>query len=320
MNEQNFVATIIISAFNAEKTINAAVASALDQTAAVEVVVVDDASKDSTAQLVQAAADNVPNLRLLRQAVNTGPAEARNLALSNSTAPWVSVLDADDIMAADRIAKLVKRATNENLDFLADDIEKCYPGQDAMHRTRVWSDTTIGLRHIDAARFIRSNLASGRGERREMGFLKPIMRRSFLDRHKLRYGPLRLGEDYDLYARALICGARFGLCDPCGYIAFIHDDSLSGTHPTFVHADLMAADDRMLALPNLTEETRRALFDHKLEHHKKWVWRRLIDAVRERQPLEAINCFRAPVPVALSLSRKLGAESMRRLGRRLRGG
>ena len=152
-----------------------------------------------------------------------------------------------------------------------------------------------------------------------MGFLKPLMRRAFLDRHGLRYGPLRLGEDYDLYARALILGARFGLCDPCGYLAVVREESLSGSHPTFVHADLMAADDRMLAMPGLSAQTRRALSDHRLEHHKKWVWRRLIDAVRERRPVAALGCFHAPLPVAADLSRNLGAETLRRLGHRLRG-
>ncbi|WP_299567685.1 glycosyltransferase family 2 protein [uncultured Sulfitobacter sp.] len=319
MDEPPAVATIVIAAFNAAHTIRAAIDSALAQTAPVEIVVVDDASQDHTAEIVDAIAKTVPNLRLLRQDHNAGPAAARNRAIAHSTAPWVAVLDADDVMAPNRIATLAAQATSENLDFLADDIEKGDPGSDPGSRTRLWSDTTIGLQRIEAAAFIRANLASGCGERREMGFLKPLMRRAFLDRHGLRYGPLRLGEDYDLYARALILGARFGLCDPCGYLAVVREESLSGSHPTFVHADLMAADDRMLAMPGLSPQTRRALSDHRLEHHKKWVWRRLIDAVRERRPVAALGCFHAPLPVAADLSRNLGAETLRRLGHRLRG-
>ncbi len=318
MTDHSPVATIVIAAFNAEETIGAALASALAQTVPVEIVVVDDASQDATAGMVEAIAKQAPNLRLLRQDLNAGPAAARNRAIDSSTAPWIAVLDADDIMAPGRIAQLIARATAENLDFLADDIEKGHPDDDPGSRTRLWSDTPIGLVPIDAAGFVRGNLATGRGERREMGFLKPVMCRAFLDRHALRYGPLRLGEDYDLYARALILGARFGLCDPCGYLAVVRDDSLSGSHPTWVHADLMAADDRMLAMAGLTTGTRHALRDHRLEHHKKWVWRRMIDAVRERRLIAALGCFLAPVPVALDLSRNLGAEGLRRLGRRFR--
>ncbi len=318
MTDRTPAATIVIAAFNAQDTIGAALASALAQTAPVEIVVVDDASRDATSTIVEAIAKQAPNVRLLRQDCNAGPAAARNRAIESSTAPWIAVLDADDIMAPGRIAQLIARAEAEDLDFLADDIEKGHPDDDPASRTRLWSDTAIGLLRIDAATFIRGNLATGRGERREMGFLKPVMRRAFLDRHALRYGPLRLGEDYDLYARALILGARFGLCDPHGYLAVVRADSLSGSHPTFVHADLMEADDRMLAMPGLTREARLALQDHRLEHHKKWVWRRLIDAVRERRPIAALGCFRAPVPVAFELSRNLGAEGLRRLGRRLR--
>jgi succinoglycan biosynthesis protein ExoU len=312
------VATIVIAAWNAEATIAAALASALAQTVPVEIVVVDDVSEDATARVVRDMAVDAPHLRLLHQNHNGGPAAARNRAIQHSTAPWIAVLDADDIMAPDRIGQLIDRAVAEDLDFLADDIEKGHPDDAPGARMRLWSDTPIGLTRIDAATFIRANLANGRGERREMGFLKPLMRRAFLHRHDLKYGDLRLGEDYDLYARALISGARFGLCDPCGYFAVVRPESLSGSHPTGVHADLMAADDRMLGIPGLDAQTRDALRDHRMEHYKKWVWRRMIDAVRERRPIDALACFRAPLPVVLNLSCNLGTECLHRLGRRFR--
>ena len=62
-------------------------------------------------------------------------------------------------------------------------------------------------RTLNLDEFIEGNI-SRRGVRRgEIGFLKPLMRRDFLDAHQLRYQEsLRLGEDYDLYARALTKG------------------------------------------------------------------------------------------------------------------
>ena len=67
--------------------------------------------------------------------------------------------------------------------------------------------------------------------RRGLGFLKPLIRRSFLDHHQLRYDErLRLGEDYALYARALAAGARFLIVPAAGYVSVVRDDSISSRH------------------------------------------------------------------------------------------
>jgi succinoglycan biosynthesis protein ExoU len=86
---------------------------------------------------------------------------------------------------------------------------------------------------LDLATFVDGNI-SKRGVRRgEIGFLKPVMRRGFLDKHALRYREdMRLGEDYDLYIRALANGARYKVIHSCGYGAVVRGDSLSGSHRT----------------------------------------------------------------------------------------
>lgn len=305
-------ATVVIAVWNAENSIDRAITSALQQTLPVEVVVVDDASTDGTCDRIAALAATWPALRCIRQDRNTGPAEARNRAIDASSAPWVAVLDADDMMAPDRLERLVRKAEADKLDFLADDIEKVEEADPDGPRQRLYSDHEIGTIDIDAAAFIRANLASGHGDRREMGFLKPVMRRDFLERHALRYAPLRLGEDYDFYARALILGAQFRLTDPCGYLATVRADSLSGRHATQDHAALMEADRRMLAQPKLGRETRDALRAHLLEHHRKWVWRRMIDAVRNRDPRAAMACLISPPRVSMDLSRRLLREGLQR--------
>ena len=263
-------ATVVIAAWNAQATIERAITSALAQTLPVDVVVVDDASTDDTAEIVETLSRGAPALRLLRQQNNGGPAAARNRAIAESTAPWIAPLDSDDVMAPDRLARLVTQAEAETLDFLADDIEKVDEADLDGPRTRLWSDTEIGMADIDAASFVIGNLSTRHGMRREMGFLKPVIRRSFLNTHSLTYADLRLGEDYELYTRALILGARFRLVDPHGYLATVRANSLSGQHPTEAHAALMEADRQLLALPQTDDATRAALKAHLMEEHKKW--------------------------------------------------
>ncbi len=94
--------SVIIPAFNAARWIERAVTSATSQTwQNVEVTVVDDGSTDDTAQIVETMNDL--RVRLVRQE-NAGAAAARNLGLRNSRGDLVQFLDADDLLAPDKLA------------------------------------------------------------------------------------------------------------------------------------------------------------------------------------------------------------------------
>ncbi|WP_187830335.1 glycosyltransferase [Siccirubricoccus phaeus] len=93
--------SIIIPAFNAAATLGDCLDSAMAQQGSFEVLVVDDASLDSTARLAAAR-----GARLLRRAVNGGPGLARNLGIAAAQGEWLVFLDADDVLAPDALARL----------------------------------------------------------------------------------------------------------------------------------------------------------------------------------------------------------------------
>lgn len=87
--------SVIIPAYNVAPYIREAIASALSQTLTdFELVVVDDGSTDRTAEIVRAVDD--PRIRLVQQ-TNQGSGAARNRGLAETTAPYVSFLDGDDL-------------------------------------------------------------------------------------------------------------------------------------------------------------------------------------------------------------------------------
>ena len=305
---------VIIAAWNAETTLERALRSALAQTVPVEVIVVDDASTDGTFALARRLAAEDGRVTALRQEVNAGPSAARNRAIAASRAPWIATLDSDDFMDPGRLARLIAVAEAEGADFVADDLWKVDQEDPEGPRVRLWSDTDFGQTLVTAPMFIEGNISARYGGRREIGFLKPLMSRAFLDRHGISFEPeIRLGEDFVLYATALIEGAKFLLIDPAGYVAVVRAGSLSGKHPTEAHARLIAADDVLLARSDLDTATRRALERHRLEQQKKHAWRVMIDANRERNFGKAAGAFFSRPAVMADLSVKLWGEVTARL-------
>ncbi|MCL3881729.1 glycosyltransferase family 2 protein [Marivita sp. GX14005] len=314
--------SVVIPAFNAENTLERAVLSALNQTASVEIVIVDDASSDGTAALAETLCAQSPSAKLLRQPVNAGPAAARNRAIDESGAPWIALLDADDFMASDRIALLLARAESGEFDFLADDIYRVTEEDLLATNRRLWSDDDFGFMDVTFLEFVTGNLHGNRGQRGELGFIKPLIRRAFLETHGLRYcEELRLAEDYVFYSEALLAGAKFGLSDPYGYFAVHRARSISGQHGTRDLGALVRADRRLMRKPGLTPADTRALRTHCRRTHREWAWRRLIDAVRMRDLRQIAAFWKEPPHVLMSLAGKLAAEarlrSLRMIDRRL---
>jgi hypothetical protein len=311
--------TVLIAAWSAETTLARAIDSALAQTVPVEVVVIDDASPDRTAALAEARAEKDSRLRVLRQARNGGPAAARNRGLAVARGNWVTVLDSDDFMCeVTRLERLLAVAESTGADFVADDLWKVDEAAPDGPRVRMigCAEQHMGVISLSAAEFVSGNLSSTQGGRREYGFLKPLMSRRFLEAHGISYDPeIRLGEDYVLYTRALIAGARFVLTDPAGYAAVVRRGSLSGMHPTEAHERLIEADCAMMALPGVDVPTRKALHLHLTEQRKKWAWRRLLDAKKAADPAAALACFVAPPAVVADLLRTVWKEGTARLAR-----
>ena len=103
--------SILIPAYNAAPWIRQSVESALAQTwPNIEVVVVDDESEDGTAEIVEQVAR--PNVRVVRQA-HAGSSAANNRAFRDSRGEFIQRLDADDLLAPDKISIQMSRLTRD---------------------------------------------------------------------------------------------------------------------------------------------------------------------------------------------------------------
>jgi glycosyltransferase involved in cell wall biosynthesis len=94
--------SVIIPAYNAEAFVVETVNSALNQTFRdVEVIVVDDGSKDGTLTALESFGNRIR----VHQQANGGVARARNTGVGLATGEWIAFLDADDLWLPDKLER-----------------------------------------------------------------------------------------------------------------------------------------------------------------------------------------------------------------------
>lgn len=265
---------VLIAAYAAKDTIAAAVRSALHDNEVAEVIVVDDASPDATAAAARSGDDGSGRLTVIAQAHNIGPSAARNLAIAASSAPYLAILDADDLLLPGRFARLL---VHEGWDFIADNVAfvSTVDGADLLSRNTPLGSAT---RRLSLEEFIARNISRRGRSHSEYGFLKPLISRAWLDAQGLRYDEaVRLGEDYLFYAQALAGGARFLLAEACGYVAVERATSLSRRHGAQELDALLKAARTLASGASLSPRLRRLLHRHARSIEVKLHHRRLLD-------------------------------------------
>jgi glycosyltransferase involved in cell wall biosynthesis len=106
MEPDSPAATVLIGAYENERTVARAIASILGQTEqALELIVIDDGSSDGSAAAAQEAIGADPRGRVLRLERNEGIAQSLNTGLRAAAAPVVAVQDADDYSEPERLER-----------------------------------------------------------------------------------------------------------------------------------------------------------------------------------------------------------------------
>jgi|SRR5450631_372060 succinoglycan biosynthesis protein ExoU len=283
---------VLIAVWNNANTAGRAVESGLSDSQVNRVIVIDDGSTDDTFAVVSSLRDQVGDRIVLeRLDRNKGPSAARNRGLEVSTAPWIAILDGDDYFLPGRMSALLD--ASEGADFVADDHIQMEEGEG--DSSVFSSDFLIGHEKtitLDLATFVANNISKGGRLRKEFGFLKPMMRRSFLDMKQLRYDEeLRLGEDFALYARALAVGAVFRVIPSRTYVSVIRSNSISGKHSKRDLECLRDSAKLLQKVPTLTKLERKLVRQHFESIDARVQWLNVIDAVKMRSVAAFLSPF-----------------------------
>lgn len=219
--------SVVIPCYNAIEFVDRAIDSVRRQTLQDwEIVAVDDCSSDGTYDYLQKLAVREPRIRVYATEQNGGPSAARNLAIEQSRGDWIAVLDADDAFREDRLEHMTRAASDVGAQMIFDNL--VYYDSDAEVETGIASHDlgSSMLKPITLADLINGERP---GTKLKLGFLKPIVRREFLNQHHLRYDTrVRLAEDFDLYARILLAGGTAWLYGAAMYVYTTQVGHVSG--------------------------------------------------------------------------------------------
>ena len=111
--------SVIIPVYNVEEYLYVCLNSILTQTYQdFEIICIDDASTDSSAEILEYFTQKDSRIRILKNDSNKGPGYSRNKGLEVAQGKYISFLDADDWFSHDTFEILVEKTEQDNLDVL----------------------------------------------------------------------------------------------------------------------------------------------------------------------------------------------------------
>ena len=121
--------SIIIPAYNSEKFIKRCLDSVINQIYKnLEIIVIDDASKDNTKQIIKEYAEKDNRIRPFYSSENKGVSFSRNIGLKASTGEYIMFVDSDDELTKDAVRRMIDIAVKYNSDYVDSyEIVKTYP-------------------------------------------------------------------------------------------------------------------------------------------------------------------------------------------------
>lgn len=177
----------IIPTYNAEKWIRETVDSVLAQTySPVEIIVVDDGSKDGTRAILSTYGDRI---RVIENDINQGVSISRNIAIDNSKGDYIALLDHDDLWHPQKLEKQMSLFnSNPRLGLVYCDAYYEKGGQDR------WRSFQINqpFRGITFDKLLEHNFVL---------CLTAVIPRRVLMQVRWFHPDLNCGEDYDLFLR-----------------------------------------------------------------------------------------------------------------------
>ena len=223
--------SVVIPAFNRERLLPRALQSVRDQSFADwEVIVVDDRSKDRTAEIVQEFASHDARIRYCRNERPQGPAGARNHGVALARGEFIAFLDSDDEWMPFHLARAVRHLRQDALPidvFTANPIRRRSDSGDVIKYDLLDLEAFSWKQHHDLYVIESAGLwERGIEGKRILTTQTIVARRAVFD--KVRWDEEIFGmEDCLFPLEVAFHGFRIGHCQDFHVTYWVHDDNLT---------------------------------------------------------------------------------------------
>lgn len=204
--------TAIVSSYNYQDYVVAAVESALAQSHAIhEVIVVDDGSTDDSVARLQAAFSSESRVRIIAQA-NAGQMAAWQSACAQASGELVALLDSDDLWKPDYLAQVAARyRAQPSLDYVYCNMEKFGAASGlALTKRRDRESRDLGLSVLLGACIQRWQGVASSGNTLRLGLLKQILALPAEQVQQWKTRP----DDCLFYGSDILGGHKYYLAEP----------------------------------------------------------------------------------------------------------
>lgn len=211
--------SVVLPTYNRAQLLVRAIDSVLNQTYQdFELIVVDDASTDETASVLQKYEKLSSKIKVIRLKENQGVSVARNLGNEAAQGKYIAILDSDDIFKPHYLETAVHFMETHPTVTIGVPI-----------RTGYYENKESPL--LAQPEFYFNFPIYDFFEGNSMGNLGIIFKRNFMKKHKVRYkNEYTCGEDYDFWVQMIVKGAQIAQIESEGaLVVFRHCGGLSAT-------------------------------------------------------------------------------------------
>lgn len=188
--------SIIMPAYNAEKTIKKAIDSIRKQEYKdFEVLVIDDCSSDHTRDIISKIAEEDERIILVRQEKNCGPGAAKNRGIEMARGTFLAFCDSDDWIESDMYYDLCKDLKEHETDVIICGYKQEVITQDNMVKS--CKVVKMEAMYINEEKKVAS-LIPYIDEKKLLSFaFNKIYKKSVVDSYGVRFSDKKFGEDFD---------------------------------------------------------------------------------------------------------------------------
>lgn len=194
--------SVIIPVYNASATIKRCIDSIVSHNAEIEIICVDDGSKDDSLSVLQQFATNDKRIRIYHQE-NAGAGAARNVGISLACGDFIMFCDADDVYLERTIDYIVEDIHNYNADYIV------------FHRQTIQTNGNVcswgqGTEVQDLCCTWEEYLNNYMNQRSHgMGVVTKVYKREIITSNNVQFGKFLFGEDLWFNLAYIINSNRF---------------------------------------------------------------------------------------------------------------